>query len=57
MLNKLNVRVHSWEYLRTKFGWILFNGLGGDSIMDRRTEGDNNNIPFAVLKKGGDKYH
>ena len=24
--------------LHTKFGWISFNGLGGDSITDRPTE-------------------
>ena len=57
MLNKLNVGVHSWEYLHTKFGWILFNGLVGDGITDRRTDGGDNNIPFAVLKKHGDIYH
>ena len=34
-----------------KFGWILSNGLGGDSITDRqmstRTDWGDNNIPFA----------
>ena len=35
----------------TKFGWILSNGLGGDSM----TEGDYN-IPFLLFYKGGDKY-
>ena len=38
----------------TKFSWILSNGLGGDSITDRRTDrrmvGGNYNIPFAFLK-------
>ena len=35
----------------TKFGWISSNGLGGDSITDRRTDGRTDggdyNIPFA----------
>ena len=35
----------------TKFGLISSNGLGGDSITDgrtdRRTDGGDNNIPFA----------
>ena len=39
----------------TKFGWISSNGLGGDSITDRRTDGHNYNTPFAFLKKRGDK--
>ena len=39
---------------RTKTGWISSNGLGGDNITDRRTDGGNNNIPFAFLKKRGD---
>ena len=34
----------------TKFGWVSYNGLGDDSIMDRRTDGGDNNIP---LKKRG----
>ena len=46
----------------TKFGWISSNGLGGDSITDRRTDGQTDgrtdgrdyNIPFAFLKKRGD---
>ena len=42
----------------TKFGWILSSGLGGDSIMDRRTDrqmdGGDNNIPDAFSKKRGD---
>ena len=40
----------------TKFGWILSNGLGGQT--DGWTEyGGDFNIPFAVLKKKlGDKY-
>ena len=40
---------------QTKFGWILSNGLGGDSITDGWTEGDEYNIPFAFFKKHGDK--
>ena len=35
----------------TKFGWISSNGLGGDSITDRRTDGGDYNIPFAFLNK------
>ena len=31
----------------TKFGWISSNGLGGDSITDRRTDRGDYNIPFA----------
>ena len=46
----------------TKFGLISSNGLGGDSIMDRRmdrrtdgqTDGGDYNIPFTFLKKRGD---
>ena len=54
----------------TKFGWISSNGLGGDSITDRRTDGRTDrrtdgrtdgqtdggdcNIPFAFLKKRGE---
>ena len=42
----------------TKFGWISSNGLGIDSIKDRRTDrrmdGGDYNIPFAFLKKRGD---
>ena len=30
---------NSYTQTETKFGWILFNGLWGNSIMDRRTEG------------------
>ena len=41
----------------TKFGWILSNGVGGDSIMDRRmdgwTDGGDNNNYFAFLKSVG----
>ena len=45
----------------TKFGLISSNGLGGDSITDRRTDrrtdgqtdGGDYNIPFAFLKKRG----
>ena len=37
----------------TKFGWISSNGLGGDSITDRRTDGGDNNIPFVFLKSVG----
>ena len=37
----------------TKFGWISSNGLGGDSITDRRTDGQTDggdyNIPFAFF--------
>ena len=56
----------------TKFGWISSNGLGGDSVTDgrtdRRTDGQTDgrtdgrtdggdcNIPYAFLKKRGDKY-
>ena len=49
----------------TKFGRILSNGLGGDIITyrwmedsqtDGRTDGGDYNIPFAFLKKRGDKY-
>ena len=44
----------------TKFGWILSNGLGGDSVTDggtdRRTDEGDCNIPDAFLKKRGDKY-
>ena len=50
--------------LHTKFGLISSNGLGGDSITDgwtdrqtdRRADGGDNNIPFAILKKRGDNY-
>ena len=38
----------------TKFGWISSNGLGGGSITDGQTDGGDNNIPFAFLKKRGD---
>ena len=42
----------------TKFGLISSNGLGVDSITDRRTDGQTDegdfNIPFAFLKKRGD---
>ena len=46
---------------RTKFGWISSNGIGGDSITDRqtdgrmdgRTEGGDYNIPFAFWKSVG----
>ena len=38
----------------TKFGLISSNGLGGDSITDRRTDRGDYNIPFAFLKKRGD---
>ena len=45
----------------TKFGWILSNGLGGDSVTDgwrdRRTDGGDCNIPVAFLKKCGDNYY
>ena len=31
---------HSCEqHTHTKFGWISSNGLGGDSVTDRRTDG------------------
>ena len=40
----------------TKFGWILSNGLGGDSVTDGRTDGDYCNIPDAFLRKRGDNY-
>ena len=38
----------------TKFGWILSNGVGGDSInrrIDGWTDGGDNNNYFAFLKK------
>ena len=35
----------------TKFGWILSNGLGGDSVMDGQMDGGDINIPFAFLKR------
>ena len=49
----------------TKFGWISSNGLGADSVTDRRTDGQtdrrtdrqteaNCNITDAFLKKRGD---
>ena len=42
----------------TKYGWISSNGLGGDSITDRRTDRQtyrgNYNIPFAFFKNRGD---
>ena len=45
-----------------KYGWILSSGLGGDSITDRRMDGQtdgqmdggDNNIPDAFSKKRGD---
>ena len=37
-----------------KTGWISSNGLGGGSITDRQTDGGNNNVLFAFLKKRGD---
>ena len=48
----------------TKFGRISSNGLGGDSVTDRRTDGQTDgrtdggdcNIPDAFLKKRGDNY-
>ena len=40
----------------TKFGWILSNVLGGDSVTDRRTDDRGDfNIPDVFLKKRGDK--
>ena len=30
----------------TIFGWIKPSGLGGNSIMDRRTDRDDNNVSF-----------
>ena len=41
----------------TKFGWISSNGLGGDSVTDRRTDGGDCNIPDSFLKKRGDNKH
>ena len=39
----------------TKFGWISSNGLGGESIMDRRMDGrmdrGDYNIPFVFFLK------
>ena len=40
----------------TKFGWISSNGLGGDSVTDRLTDGGNCSIPDAFLKKRGNNY-
>ena len=37
-------------YSHTKFSWISSNGLGGDSITDRRTEAISFS-PFASFKK------
>ena len=39
----------------TKFGWISSNGLGGDSVTDRPTDGGDNNITFDLVKKILDK--
>ena len=40
-----------------KFGWISFNGLGGDSITDRQTDGRREAITISpsLFKKCGDK--
>ena len=35
----------------TKFGWISYNGIGGDSIADRQMDGGDYNIPVAFLNK------
>ena len=47
------------SYSHTKFGWISSNGVGGDSITDGRTDirtdEDDFNIPFALIKMLGDK--
>ena len=43
------------SYSRTKFGSIWYNGSGVDSIMDKRTDGGNYNIPFTFLKTCEDK--
>ena len=37
----------------TKFGWILSNGLGGDSVTDGQTDWGDCNIPNAFLKSMG----
>ena len=37
---------------RTKFGWILSNGLGSDSIMDGQIDGGNYNIGISPLPLG-----
>ena len=37
----------------TKFGWNLPNGLGGDSITDRRTDGGNYISPSLFKKRVG----
>ena len=43
--------------LRTKFGWISSNGLGGDSITERRTDRRRRlQYLLAFLKKRGDNY-
>ena len=43
------------SYSHTKFGWISSNGSGGESIKDRRsdgqTDGGDYNISFAFFKK------
>ena len=50
----------------TKFGWILSNGLGGDSVADGRTDGRTDGQTDGrrrlqypgrfLLKKRGDNY-
>ena len=47
------------SHSHTKFDWISSKGLGGDSIMDRKTDGQTDrqtdggdyNIPFAFFLK------
>ena len=39
----------------TKFGCISSNGLGGENITDRRTDGGDYNIPLTFLKCMGIK--
>ena len=43
--------------LRTKFGWISSNGLGGDSITERRTDRRRRlQYLLSFLKRRGDNY-
>ena len=47
---KLNVPFHApfmWATPHTKFGWIWSNGLGGDSVMDGRTDGQTEAIAIS----------
>ena len=57
---KKNLPLHS-PFMRVThsqiFGWISFNGLGGDSITDRQTDGRREAITISpsLFKKCGDK--